>query len=120
MIRKDGRFNGKTGLALGLAVLLLILAMTPALAHFDEQDTYQQPAFYQEEGATGRTGVLGREGGALALLGVGQPDNQSLLTVMEIGGDTFKLSGRHNGWTASWVVYTLVGGGGSEASVSPQ
>jgi hypothetical protein len=119
MICKESRCSGKTGLALGLAVLLLILAMTPALAHVGEQDSYLQPAAYQVAGPDGQTGVLGREGGALGLLGVGEPDNESLLTVMGVEDDNFSLSGRHNGWTATWVVYSLGDSSGSEASVKP-
>ena len=119
MIGNYVQFNGKSVFLMLLVVLLMAVTTGPALANTAEADVEVSPALYQG-GVRGeamdihlamgrpcvckRTGFLGREGGVLALLGVGQ---QAQVAPKAVGaaGDTYTLQPVHS-QSGSWVVYT--------------
>jgi hypothetical protein len=83
-----------------VAVLMAALVAIPVMASVSASDT-----------ACATSGVLGREGGALELLGVGQPstpDNDAF-TVIDAVGTTYSLGAVHNGQTATYATYTEIG-----------
>lgn len=99
MMSKNSWLNSRRVVVFFLAILMAALVAVPVMAGIPANDT-----------TCATSGVLGREGGALALLGVGQsssPDNE--LTVIDAVGTTYVVGAVHNGQTATYATYTQVG-----------
>ena len=112
-------FNRRSFCSLVVTMFVLALAAMPILARVGQEAPQEKPALYQGGVSTDQmtilsrgtvcvcqhSGVLGREGGALALLGVGQPNTRGQRAV-GAAGYTFTLGAVHNGHTATWTSYT--------------
>jgi len=119
MIGKNIQFNGKSVFLLLLVVLTMAVVAGPALADTAEPAVEESVALYKggisakemkvfSQGWSSiqqRTDFLGREGGTLALLGVGQP-NHINSSAVGAAGDTFTVGAVQNGQAGIWVVYT--------------
>jgi len=100
MMSKHSKLNSRRTVIFFLAVLMVALVAVPVMAGITTNDT-----------ACATNGVLGREGGALGLLGIGQsstPDNDAL-TVIDAVGTTYTLGTVHNGQSATYATYRRVG-----------
>lgn len=110
-----------------IAVGILVVAVVPALADSPELSAEQPIAVNQvrvsEEAMNvlamrrnactcERSGALGREGGTLGLLGIGQP-NRMVPKPMGAAGTQYTLHATQNG-SAGYVVYTRVEAMGRE------
>lgn len=100
MMSKHSWLNRRRVVVFFVAVLMAALVAVPVMAGITTNDT-----------TCATNGVLGREGGAIGLLGIGQsstPDNDAF-TVIDAVGTTYTVGAVHNGQTATYATYTQIG-----------